>query len=160
MKRLSALLLAAGAVVAAPAFADTITYVVPVERTVTTYYVWDSSTGAYVERPAYAEEPVVTAPPASTVIYEEPRAVTYSDDIVVTAPRASSDDLVTYDVMDRIATDPGISGRVGVETYRNDVTLTGRVSTPGQAERAGRDARSVSGVREVNNLIRPSVGNF
>ena len=42
--------------------------------------------------------------------------------------------------MDELASDPRLSGRIGVDTYRNEVTLRGRVSTPGQVDRAGRDA--------------------
>jgi osmotically-inducible protein OsmY len=40
------------------------------------------------------------------------------------------------------------------------VTLTGRVTSPAQVERAQRDAQSVNGVRDVNNELRSSVGNF
>lgn len=167
MKRLTALVLAAGAALAAPAFAETVTY-----------FIWDPVTRTYVERsversdPAIAVAPSVTysAPPSTTtyvapattsvapptVTYYEP--VRYGPDIVVTAPRASEDPLITGEVMDRIASDPNISGRVGVETYRNDVTLTGRVATQGQADRAERHARAVEGVDEVTNLVRPRVG--
>jgi osmotically-inducible protein OsmY len=123
MKRIPSLILAAGAALAAPAFADTITT-----------YQWDPATGTYVEQS------------------------TYVDEIIVTAPRYTDDDLITADVADRIANDDRISGRVGVETYRSDVTLTGRVATRGQADRAERDARAAGGVRDVSNLIRPSVG--
>jgi osmotically-inducible protein OsmY len=38
------------------------------------------------------------------------------------------------------------------------VELSGRVATPGQVRIAERDAKSVPGVREVQNSIRPSVG--
>lgn len=165
MKRIPALLVAAGAAFSAPAFADTVTY-----------YLWDPVTRSYVERTAersLAAEPLPAytypAPPSAT--YIEPRAtyvepsVTYvgpatyaGPDIVVTAPRLSEDQLITRDVADRIASNPTLSGRIGVETYRNDVTLTGRTVTQGQAERAEREARSVDGVREVTNLVRPRVG--
>lgn len=167
MKRLTPLVLAAAAALSAPAFAETVTY-----------YLWDPVTRTYVERsvdrsdPALISAPSVidSAPPstptyvAPTTTYVAPPNVTYHDpvrygpDIVVTAPRASEDQLITGEVMDRIASDPGISGRVGVETYRNDVTLTGRVATQGQADRAERHARAVEGVDEVTNLVRPRVG--
>ena len=78
-------------------------------------------------------------------------------DIVVTAPR-SEDALITNEIVDRIATHPRISGYVGVETFRNDVTLTGRVTTPGQSRLAEREAKSVDGVDDVQNLIRTRVG--
>ena len=85
-----------------------------------------------------------------TVAYVEPP-------IVVTAPR-SEDEAITLDVMDRIASDSGISGRVGVDTYRNVVTLSGRVGTPWQAEKAQTHAQNTPGVREVNNELRSRIG--
>ncbi len=60
--------------------------------------------------------------------------------------------------MDRIAADPSIHGRVGVDTYENKVTLTGRVGTPWQAEKAGSHAMNTPGVREVDNQIRGRIG--
>ena len=56
--------------------------------------------------------------------------------------------------------DPYISGRIGVETRDNEVTLSGSTTTPGQARRAARDAYSVPGVRNVSNEIRPKVGGL
>ncbi len=38
------------------------------------------------------------------------------------------------------------------------VTLTGRVTTPGQVDIASREARSVDGVDDVHNYIRTRVG--
>jgi osmotically-inducible protein OsmY len=81
------------------------------------------------------------------------------EEIIVTAPR-SIDQAITNDVVDRIASNPTISGRIGVETHNRDVTLTGRTTTEGQMERAEREARSVEGVRDVNNRIWPRVGKF
>jgi len=169
MKRLTALVLAAGAAMSAPAFAETVTY-----------YLWDPVTRSYVQRSVDRPEPVTTyvAPsvtysaPPSTTTYVAPETTTYvgpsvtyyetvryEPDIVVTAPRATNDQLITGEVMDRIASDPSISGRIGVETYRNDVTLTGRVATQGQADRAERHAKAVPGVDEVTNLVRGRVGS-
>ena len=154
-RRLSALVLAAGAALAAPAFAETVTY-----------FLWDPVTRTYVPRTMETTPPAVTytAPPAAydpgpRVVYADPPSsrVYAAPDIVVTAPR-SEDALITAEVVDRIATHPYISGNVGVETFRNDVTLTGRVTTPGQSRLAEREAKSVPGVDEVNNLIRPRVG--
>jgi hypothetical protein len=169
MTRIPALILAASAAMAAPAFGE-----------VLTYYSWDPIAHRYIEHTSvYGETPatvttyVAPAPATVTtytytesapVTYVEPLPATYlgpaygEPDIVVTAPRATEDELITYDVMDRIATDPRIQGRVGVETYRNNVTLTGRVTSPVQVERAERDAKSVDGVRDVNNLLRARVG--
>jgi hypothetical protein len=150
--RIPALLLAAGAAMAAPAFAETVTY-----------YLWDPVTRTYVARtmetaPDFGPRVVYADPPATTV-YVEPAAspVYVAPDIVVTAPR-SEDALITNEIVDRIATHPQISGYVGVETFRNDVTLTGRVTTPGQSRLAEREAKSVAGVDDVQNLIRTRVG--
>jgi osmotically-inducible protein OsmY len=40
----------------------------------------------------------------------------------------------------------------------NKVTLTGRVGTPWQAEKAQRHAQYTPGVREVDNQIRGRIG--
>jgi hypothetical protein len=147
MTRLSALVLAAGAALAPAAHAELVTY---------TY--WDPALNAYVDRTVDVAPEVHS--PVITYSYVEPSTVVYTQpDIVVTAPRMTEDEAITAEVMDRIATNGRISGRVDVETYRNDVTLRGRVTTPGQVDRAERAARSVDGVRDVNNLLRSRVGN-
>jgi hypothetical protein len=125
----------------------------------------------------YAVESVVVptyqaAPPTGVVVrapvvdnsvsaYGDAYYVT-EEPIVVTAPEASEDALITADVVDAIGSDPRIPGdigtAIGVGTYRNDVTLTGRVVTPRQSEIASEDAHSVEGVRDVDNYIRPRVG--
>jgi hypothetical protein len=120
------------AAAAMPAVAEVIYYVAPA----TTYY--------YIE-------------PAPTYYYTTP--VYTAPDVVVTAPRYYNDDVrITEDVVGVLASDSRLSGKIGVDTWRNDVTLTGRVSTPGQARIAERDAKSVDGVREVRNQLRTSVG--
>ena len=82
--------------------------------------------------------------------------------IIVTAPEESEDALITRDVVDAIGSDPRIPGEagtaIGVYTYDRDVTLTGRVVTPRQAEIASEDAHSVDGARNVDNYIRARVG--
>ena len=154
MKRMTALLLAAGVVTAAPAFA----------RTVTEYtYAWDPLTQSYVERKTVVYDdalPVTTTYiEPSTVTYYEPTTVTYVEPpIIVTAPYLTEDQAITSEVMDRIATDGGISGRVGVDTFNNKVTLSGRVGTPWQADKAQRHAQNTPGVREVNNELRSRIG--
>lgn len=77
---------------------------------------------------------------------------------VVTAQRSAEDQAITVAVIDRIAADPLISGRVGVDTYRNVVTLSGRVATAVQADRAARHALFTKGVREVDNQLRSHPG--
>ena len=181
MRRLHALVLALGTAAVAPAFAETVTYYIwdPVsrsyiERTIdrsqpavagtyaapstTTTYVAPATTTTYVE-PVTPYVAPSTAYVAPTVTYVDPPVTYVGPDIVVTAPR-SVDGAITADVVDRIAATPDISGQIGVETYNRDVTLTGRTVTQGQKDRAEQAARSVDGVRDVNNLIRPRVGQF
>ena len=77
---------------------------------------------------------------------------------VVTGSRSAEDQAINADVMERIANDPQISGRVGVDTQRNVVTLSGRVATTVQADRAARQAMRTPGVREVDNQLRSHPG--
>ncbi len=97
--------------------------------------------------PAFAQSPA----PAHGAGYVGPPTF-------VTAARSAEDQGITSAVMERIAADPLISGRVAVDTYRNVVTLSGRVATPVQAERATRDAMRAPGVREVDNQLRAHPG--
>ena len=153
MKRLALLAVAVASAVAAPAMAESVRYygsAAPV-----TTYVWDPATGSYIERHTIVYEEVPADAP-----YITPSEATYNDEIVVVAPRANEDDLIAADVADRIASDPRIGGTIGVDSYRNNVTLTGRVATQAQADRAERHAHSADGVRDVNNTIRASVGQF
>ena len=78
--------------------------------------------------------------------------------ITVEAPVLTEDQAITEDVVDLLASNPYLSGTIGVETRDNDVTLSGSVTTPGQVRRAIRDTKSVAGVRTVNNELRSKVG--
>ena len=78
----------------------------------------------------------------------------------VTAPRLSEDERLRNAVVDRLAADARIHGRIGVQTYRRVVSLTGRVTTPLQKERAETIARGIDGVRDVNNYITTRVGSI
>jgi len=78
--------------------------------------------------------------------------------VEVNAPRPSDDELLRNAVMDRLSGDRNLGGRIGVESYRHTVSLTGRVTTAGQVERAEMLARSVEGVRDVNNYLTARVG--
>ncbi len=125
---------AALAAIAAPALAETL-YIetVPADRVYvppTTYYY-------------YTE-------PSTTVIYNAPP-------LIVTAPRPT-DAQINQDVVDTLAADPRLSGRIGVETRDRDVELSGVVTTEGQALHAERDAKSVYGVRNVHNEITSRMG--
>jgi osmotically-inducible protein OsmY len=83
--------------------------------------------------------------------------VYFEPPVIVTAP-ASTDQAINDDVVDTIANDPRISGRIGSDTFNGNVTLNGRVGTPFQAQMAEQDAKSVDGVNDVDNRIRPVVG--
>jgi len=153
MTRLKAALALALAAAAAPAFAATeevtSVYVVPdyhYTPPATTYYYVPSTNDYYYVPPTTAYYP-----PSTTTVYYEPP-------IVVTAPPETSDQAINDSVVDTIASDPRISGRIGSDTFNGNVTLNGRVGTPMQAELAARDARSVDGVNDVDNRIRPVVG--
>ena len=152
MKRIPAFLLAAAGALALPAAAGTIVYQSPRS----TAYVWDPATGTYVEQ-VIVSEPVYEAP---TITYDaEPAPVTTPQTIIVTAPGDADEDyLINTDVANAIAADPTIRGHVETQTYRDNVTLGGRVTTPGMVDRVESDAKSVYGVREVDNRVRPMVG--
>ena len=113
-------------------------------------------------------EPVVTADEAivttdgQAIIAKEvevaprpPRAA-----ITITEPRLTVDQRIQADVIDLLARNPNLSGKIGVVSENATVTLTGWTATSGQAWRAGRDARGVVGVRHVVNEIRPRVGGI
>ena len=135
------LAIAAGGALAAEVIETTTYYYVPsaTSDTRTYYYV--------TEGPGY-----VAQVPVTEVVYAEPA-------ITVEAPRLTEDQRITNDVVDVLARDPYLSGRIGVETYDRDVTLSGSVTTPGQVRRAVRGARSVPGVAHVTSELRPKVGS-
>ena len=161
--KLAAALAATLGIAAAPTFArevvvyssaaPTTYYYVPAERTYyyvpaerTYYYAPDPTTYYTPPLTSYYEQPVVT-----TRVYEASR-------VEVEAPRYNTDQRITHDVVDVLAGDPRLSGKIGVVTDNRTMHLTGRVSTPGQADIASRDAASVDGVREVRNELRTRVG--
>jgi osmotically-inducible protein OsmY len=76
----------------------------------------------------------------------------------VEAPPATADQLITTQVQDVLRNDPRLSGEIGVETHDSEVTLDGLVTTSGEADRAGRDAESVEGVRAVHDNLKAYVG--
>ena len=78
--------------------------------------------------------------------------------ITIEQQRLTLDERIQADVIDLLARNPNLSGKIGVVTQDAVVTLTGYTTTSGQAWRAGRDARGVQGVRHVVNEIRPRVG--
>jgi hypothetical protein len=80
--------------------------------------------------------------------------------LIVEERRLSEDERIQSVVMDALARDARLTGKIGVESHASVVRLTGWTTTVGQAERAGRMARGVTGVRYVENLIRPRVGGM
>ena len=130
--------------------------------------------------PAYTTTTVTTevefGPPAPVVVVEETLApgetVVTEQTVIAPAPapqiaqpsitveqrRLSEDERIQLVVMDRLASTPNLSGKIGVESRGSVVTLSGWTRTSGQAYRAEREARSVLGVKYVQNEIRPRIG--
>ena len=116
--------------------------------------------------PVVVEQPAVVVQERSVVAYEPapapvvtPAPLAYQEPaITITKPRITEDQRIQADVMDVLARNENLSGKIGVESVDRVVTLSGYTLTSGQAYRAGRYARSVEGVRYVRNEIRPRVG--
>ena len=103
------------------------------------------------------------SPNESVVTTSETKAVpivnrSVQPPITVETRRLSEDERIQAQVMDKLASNPNLSGKIGVESNEAVVRLSGWTSTVGQAWRAGRDAGSITGVRYVQNEIRPRVG--
>jgi len=77
--------------------------------------------------------------------------------IVVTATRPT-DDQINGEVVDALAGDDRLAGRIGVQTLDGDVELSGIVTTAGQSRQAERDAKSVRGVHSVSNKLSTRMG--
>lgn len=72
-----------------------------------------------------------------------------------TAGEVVDDATITTAVKAKLFDDSVVRGfAISVKTFEGEVTLTGGVDTQEQKDRAGEIARSVSGVRKVNNLIK------
>ena len=100
--------------------------------------------------PAQPAAPAPVASPA-TAAAPEPH-------ITVVEQRLTADERIQREVMDVLARNDTLTGKVGVESRDRIVTLTGYLMTSGQVMRAGRDAGRVMDVRYVVNEIRPRVG--
>jgi hypothetical protein len=139
--KLPAVVMAAAGAFAAPAIAAD---VVEIRTAPTTTYYYTS--------------------PAGTEYYYDPVSRTYhyyridsaTPPIIVEAPPLTEDEAITNDVVASLASDPRLDeGQIGVETFRNEVTLTGRVGTLRHVDIAENRAATVPGVREVHNHLRP-----
>ena len=112
---------------------------------------------APVAEPAQPAQAAVPAQPAEPAVPAR-IAVPAEPAITVTEQRLTMDERIQAEVMDALARNDSLTGKVGVETRDRIVTLSGYLMTNGQVMRAGRDARSVRDVRYVVNEIRPRVG--
>jgi hypothetical protein len=126
------------------------------------------ATTVAIEQPLTTPEPIAVnetlSPNEALVPPSEHLALPVADNsvgqpgITVEERRLSEDERIQAVVMDRLANAPNISGKIGVESSGSIVTLSGYTVTAGQAQRAGRAAGSVIGVKYVQNQIRPRVG--
>ena len=113
--------------------------------------------------PADAIAPADSLAPSETVIEQRDVDVTPPVErslppITVEQKRLSEDERIQAQVMDRLANNPRLSGKIAVESHDAVVRLSGYTITPGQAWHAARDAGRVTGVRYVQNEIRPKLG--
>jgi hyperosmotically inducible protein len=77
-----------------------------------------------------------------------------------TAGEAVDDATITTKVKAKLFEDKTVSGfAISVDTFEGEVTLTGAVGSEAAKERAGEIARSVYGVRKVNNLLKLKSGS-
>lgn len=139
----AALATAALAAVATPVLAAETIYI----DTAPAYEVYVPPTTYYGETVTTTYDDV--AAPGTTAIYTEPPIVVRPDD---------NDAALNQDVVETLALDPRLSGRIGVETRDRDVSLSGVVGTEGQALRAERDAMNVYGVARVHNELTSRFG--
>lgn len=100
-------------------------------------------------RPFVLGAAILTAAVVATAATDSP--------ITVTEQRLL-DQRIQADVMNALAGNPLLTGRVVVETREQVVSLSGYLATEGQVRRAGREASQVRGVRYVVNEIRPRLG--
>ena len=79
-----------------------------------------------------------------------------TDDSRRSAGEFGSDAALTSKVKTAIASDAGLgsASAINVNSYRGVVQLSGFVDSPEQVERAAKAARSVEGVRTVENDVR------
>jgi len=87
-----------------------------------------------------------------------PLAQSTSGPVIVEERRIPSDEVLTAMVVERLAANGRLEGRIGVESRDAVVTLTGWTRTEGQAWLAELETRRVAGVSYVHNQIRPRMG--
>jgi len=125
---------------------------------------YSDARSAAIEQPADATVPVQESLAPNETLVPETHDATGLDrgiaqpGIRVESRRLTLDERIQSAVMDKLASNDRLGGKIGVESHDAVVRLTGYTRTVGQAWRAERDARSVIGVRYVQNEIRPRVG--
>jgi len=123
----------------------------------------DSEAGAADAIPSNAHIPAASEPPPAIDPKLETSTRATMDEgslqppITIEERRLTLDERIQGNVMD-VLLSQNLSGKIGVESQDAVVTLTGYTTTVGQAQRAGRYAASVEGVKAVQNQIRPRVG--
>jgi osmotically-inducible protein OsmY len=100
---------------------------------------------------AIAEQPTHVSMQTKTALHKESA-------IIVTEARPTDDAIINADVVEALASDSRLAGRIGVQTLDREVELSGIVTSPGQSMQAERDAKSVYGVRNVRNLLSTRIG--
>lgn len=153
------------AAISIPAFAETNEVQTPYYSSapLPEYYVTRDYVYVPVERDYYYEPaPTLYAYTPDTTSYYVPSnsSVYYEGPVTIYGTSGNDDAAINSDVQDAIASDPTLNGHIDADTYRGNVTLQGLVSTPGQARRAGYDARGVDGVNHVDNEVQARVGSY
>ncbi|QJR15896.1 BON domain-containing protein [Usitatibacter palustris] len=114
--------------------------------------------------PVVIAEPIEGTPPSTEnlavpVVTPAPVAERQPP-ITIEERRLSTDERIQMEVMDKLAVATDISGKLGVESQDAVVTLSGYTLNGSQREKAGRYARSVEGVKYVQNDIRPQMSRW
>ena len=106
-----------------------------------------------------APEPMPLATPVRTETHTYvQRESVAQPPIAVETKRLSDDERIQLAVMDVLAANQHLSGKISVQSNDRIVKLSGWTRTSGQAWQAERDARRVEGVRYIQNEIRPRIG--
>jgi len=110
-----------------------------------------------------AEEAAPEPTPLATPVRTETRTYVQRESvaqppIAVETQRLSDDERIQLAVMDVLAVNQHLSGKISVQSNDRVVKLSGWTRTSGQAWQAERDARRVEGVRYIQNEIRPRIG--
>jgi hyperosmotically inducible periplasmic protein len=98
------------------------------------------------------------AKPAPVVAKEVSPPSTPQPPITVEEQRLTEDERIQVEVMEALANDARLSGKIAVVTRDAEVWLSGHTMTANQAWHAGRDAGRVKGVRYVHNEISFRLG--